>query len=131
MASAAHCLPVAGLALAAWLSGWIEHVVMRDGFRSTGRRIPTGLFTLSYHWPIIALWLLICLLAGHGWFIGLYAVIQDVTWFAANPRETLGPEDWVNYRFGGTRIGRAWLPTTYLLLAALSGGLAFIQFRIL
>lgn len=124
-------LTIAGLVLAAVLSGWIEYVVYRDGFRSTGRRWPAGLFTLSYHWPLIGLWLLICLLAGHPWFIGLYGMIQDASWFAFHPRERLGPEDWVNYHFSGWRIGQFWLPRTYLFLVLLSAILFVIQTRIL
>ena len=107
---------IIGLIIAAILSGWIEYVVYRDGFRSTGNRFPKRLFTWSYHWPIISLWFLMCLIAWQPWFIFAYAWLQDMSWYAFNPKERLGPDCWVNWKLSGNWIKGRWIPNTYILL---------------
>ena len=110
------------LLVLAILAGHIEYIIYRDGFRSTGRRW-FGLFTTSYHIPTILFWWLMCTGLGYWWAIGIFAMVQDMSWYAFNPLDRIDPSDWISRKFGGFRLANFYIPYAYLVHLLISTAL--------
>jgi hypothetical protein len=48
------------------------------------------------------------------WLLPLMAPIQDSSFYAFS-KEELDHKDWVNFKFGGNKIGKIWIPNTYII----------------
>lgn len=58
-------------------------------------------------------------------------MIEDISYFIfIDPKlDTLDPEDWTNWIFGGFRAGRLWIPTWWIITIVLSFSLFFLAYR--
>lgn len=110
------------LMLVAMLAGLIEYVIMRQGFVSPEPRIFDNSISIKYHLPMWASWGLTCIIAGHFWAIGIFALVQDISWYFFNKSEGLSKDDWVAMKWGGFNLpwNGQFIPWTYIALAAVS-----------
>lgn len=109
--------------LAMW-SGYMEQIVYRGGYHGFGKKVL--MFHRNYHLPLFAGWLYLCWIHGAVWFIGIFIVIEDWSWFMFHPRDELDPGDWVSKPLGGFWVKQAWIPFAYLVWGVTSGILYFI-----
>ena len=116
------------LLVLAIIAGWVEQLIMSQGFVSPPPRAIKGIISLSYHLPLWVSWGITCFLAGHFWAIGLFALVQDASWYFFNKKENLSEDDWVSMKWGGFKLpwNRQFIPWTYPLLILLSLILLFI-----
>ena len=113
------------LAAIAIMYGYIEQNIYRHGNRDNGPHI--WKINPRYHLPLVGIWLGTCYLAGAWWAIGIFCVIEDLSYFAFHPDDTLDEKDWVTFSMGGIRLGKFFIPTTYFIGIGLSVGLYFLS----
>ena len=115
------------LAAIAILYGFLEQWIKRNGFSDKGYHI-FGKISANYHIPMLAMWFLTCHLAGAWWTIGIFAVLEDWSYFRFHPSDELDSLDWVTFGMGGIGWpGKFFIPTTYFLGIGLSVGLYFLD----
>jgi hypothetical protein len=104
------------------LAGYTEYIVMSNGFKSPTPRVLNGIASLKYHIPLWLAWGITCFLAGHLWAIFIFAIVQDMSWYIFNTKESLSEDDWVTMGFGGFYLpwSLQFIPWTYPLLICLS-----------
>ncbi len=90
---------------------------MTQGFRTQKPRL-FGQFAL-YHIGLLAMFATVVYPYLH--HILLMWVIQDRFFFAFKKGDTLGPEDWVNWGFGGFYVLGQWIPNLYWISLVIWG----------
>ena len=118
------------LFVCAVLYGYIEQLVYRNGFMPPEHTL-FGKFSLKYHVPMVVFWFAICYGLGYWWAIGLFAMLEDFSYFFFHPGDTLDREDWVSMGWGGFHIGDQFIPYTYLVLIGLSAILVLFDVFVL
>ncbi len=106
--------------------GYIEQLAYRNGFYPPEHSI-LNKFSLKYHVPMVVFWLLMCYGFGYWWAIGLFAMVEDASYFAFHPTDDLDRKDWVTMNLGGVTVFGQFIPYTYVLLFAASVGLFWIE----
>jgi len=95
--------------------GWVEQFLLGQG-ALTGKKWILGHFA-TYH--IILLVVFIALAYPFWQLVPLLILIEDISFFTFRVKDDLGPDNWVNWIFGGFYIGSRWVPFTYIILLAL------------
>lgn len=80
--------------------GLLEARIMTQGFRTKKPRL-FGQFAI-YHGILLAMFLIV--VWPYWWYPLFMWVVQDRFFFAFKKDDTLGPEDWVNWKLGGFYI---------------------------
>ena len=102
--------------------GWIEQHLLGQG-AVTGKKWILGQFA-TYHLILVVVF--IALAYPYWQLIPLLILVEDIAFFTFRLKDDLGPENWVNWIFGGFYIGKQWIPTTYLILIAIYALLEYL-----
>ena len=102
------------LILLAILWGHREQHIYRNGYADKTYHL-FGKLSVRYHFNLWASWLLICYGLGYWYLTPLFAMIEDMAYFAFHPADWLGPEDWINMGLGGFRCFGKWVPSVYII----------------
>ena len=102
------------LILLAILWGHREQHIYRHGYKDTTYHL-FGKLSVRYHFNLWISWSLICYALGYWYLTPLFAMIEDMAYFAFHPDDTLDSGDWINMGMGGVNILGKWIPFVYVI----------------
>jgi len=93
-----------------------EQHIYRNGYKDTTLHVFNKSISVNYHFSLVFSWAAICYAFGYWYMLPAFMVIEDWSYFRFHPTDTLGPEDWVNFGFGGLMLAPdVWLPNVYIV----------------